>query len=105
MTGEWGHDESEDIHDIIRWEISCLWDDMFWAQRRAIRNESSLETDRLIQRIRKLTLFVGQAPWETIQISLLKNGTYKRVYETLDRPIEWDRVNAIARKYMPEANS
>lgn len=86
--GRWRHDRERDererrrgeLETAAREELVDLWADLHEAKRVAHDGQWSIGCAGLAERIKRLTLLVGPAPWEQIQIGLLEDGTYQRLH-------------------------
>jgi hypothetical protein len=84
-----------DLVQVARQELINLWSDMYDALESAIRTDWSMRMENLASRIVALSRLVGVAPWDNIQVRLLRSGIYERVHQTagLAYPaIDWPRV-------------
>lgn len=94
-------DEPQTLEEAVRLEVSLLWSDMTSAIRDAINTEWSIRCGWLAGRIVTLSRFVGPTPWEEIDVDLLRNGVYARVYGEASieyPPIDFVRVEEVHRR-------
>jgi hypothetical protein len=58
-----------------------------------INTDWSIRCENLAWRIQLLSRLAGPLHWDHITVSLLRDGTYARVYEGVEYPpIDWERV-------------
>ncbi len=96
MTTECACDAEDDemtMAGALHVELNHLWSDMWWAMQQRRNTDWSIQCENLARRIQLLSRLVGPLPWTHITVSLLRDGTYARVYQGVEYPpIDWDRV-------------
>lgn len=94
----WDNDEADNLEDVVRFELACLWDDLDKARRAALRGAWSIGCETATGRIVMLSRFVGACPWVHVQVDLLLDGTYQKVYDGAGmayEPIDWELVREV----------
>lgn len=83
-----------ELIEVCREELDCLWDDLNDAVRDAINGEWSINCGGLEERIKALTKLVGPTSWESVHIPLLESGVYQRIHAEIgiDAPVDMDGV-------------
>jgi hypothetical protein len=79
-------------------ELESLWDDMSQARRSAYPGCWSTQCGGLAERIVMLSRHVGATPWGNVQVELLLDGVYQRIYDEADiayDPPDLDRAREI----------
>ena len=87
--------DSEELLEVARGELVCLWGDLDEARRDAYGDQWSMGCDSLVERIKALTPLVGPTPWAQVQIPLLEDGVYQRVHQELGIEVTVD-MDAVA---------
>lgn len=101
MTDDLGDDEPTTLEEAVRQHLPLLWSDMTTATREAMNGVWSIRCGNLAHRIVTLSRFVGPTPWEEIDVTLLLNGVYQKVYDEAGiayPPIDFERVVAVRRR-------
>jgi hypothetical protein len=81
-------DDEMTMAGALHVELNHLFNDLWQAMQQRINTDWSIRCENLAWRIQLLSRLVGPLHWDHITVSLLRDGTYERVY----RPIDWERV-------------
>ena len=94
MTGP----TADDLTQAVRDELVQLWGDLAGAVRHAHNGCWSVQCENVAERITILSRLVGPTGWGHIDVGLLLDGVYERVYREAGievPPINWERVREL----------
>lgn len=96
-------DEPQTLEDAARQELAMLWSDLTNARRSALNGVWSIRCENVAYRIVMLSRFVGPTSWQDVDVDLLLDGVYAKVYDEAGidyPPIDWDRVREVKDRIM-----
>jgi len=79
-------EECATAESALRWLLELAWADLQAARRRAMDGRWSMECDSAAARIVGLSRLVGPVSWEDIDVELVLDGLYERLYEVIGTP-------------------
>jgi hypothetical protein len=86
-------DDEMTMAGALHVELNHLFNDLWQAMQHRINTDWSIRCENLAWRIQLLSRLAGPLHWDHITVSLLRDGTYARVYEGVEYPpIDWERV-------------
>lgn len=88
----------DDLAGAVRSELEHLWHDLYLARRHAHNTAWSMGCGNAAYRIVMLSRLVGPTPWGDVQVDLLLDGVYERVYQDAGiefPPVDWARVREV----------
>lgn len=90
-----------DLVNAARDELVWLWAGMTLARHDAVDGCWSMNCETLADRIARLSKLVGPTHWAEVDVAILLDGTYERVYQDAGiehHSVDWDQVNEVQRR-------